>query len=145
MAACAAGLLALFPTWAGAATTERINVSSGGVEAEGRIGSLEGLGTAISADGRYVAFASYAYNLVAGDTNNAADVFRRDRLTGETIRVSVSSAEAQGNRGSGIGVDVSADGNLIVFGSKASNLVPRDTNRVADVFVRNGRPGRRRG
>ena len=137
MAACAAGLLALFPTWAGAATTERINVSSGGVEAEGRIGSLEGLGTAISADGRYVAFASYAYNLVAGDTNNTADVFRRDRLTGETIRVSVSSADAQGNRGSGIGVDVSADGNLIVFGSKASNLVPRDTNRVADVFVRN--------
>ena len=95
------------------------------------------MGTAISADGRYVAFASYAHDIVAGDTNNAADVFRRDRLNGETIRVSVSSAEAQRNRGDGIGVDVSADGNLIVFGSKASNLVPRDTNRVADVFVRN--------
>ena len=38
-------------------------------------------GPAISATGRFVAFRSLATNLVAGDTNDAADVFLRDRDT----------------------------------------------------------------
>ena len=126
-------LFALVPSWASAATTERISVSSAAAEADGD----SGIEAAVSADGRYVAFVSRAANLAPGDTNNAPDVFRRDRLTGETIRVSVSSVEGQGNRISGLGVDISADGNLVVFGSRASTLVPRDTNRVADVFLRN--------
>jgi Tol biopolymer transport system component len=91
---------------------------------------------AVSADGRFVVFVSRADNLVAGDTNGTWDVFRRDRSTGETIRVSVSSREAQGNRSSGSGVDVSADGRYVVFGSRATNLVRRDTNGTADVFLR---------
>ncbi len=52
---------------------------------------------AISADGRVVAFHSQASNLVEGDTNRAADVFVRDRLTGETARASVSTQGAQGS------------------------------------------------
>jgi len=128
----AAALLVVVPSWAAAATTERVSLSSAGIEGD----EESGIEAAVSADGRYVVFMSRASNLVPGDTNNAPDVFRRDRLTGETIRVSVSSAETQGNRISGLGIDISADGNVVVFGSRASNLVPRDTNRVADVFVR---------
>jgi len=47
----------------------------------------------ISDDGRYVAFASDVNNLVAGDTNNAYDIFVRDRTTGTTAQVSVNSSE----------------------------------------------------
>lgn len=49
----------------------------------------------IGADGRYVVFASPASNLVNGDSNNAADIFRHDTMTGETVRVSVRSGGAQ--------------------------------------------------
>src|SRR6188508_1225456 len=58
-------------------TTERVSVSSNGAQADSSSGHA-----AISADGRWVAFYSYATNLVAGDTNGYADVFVRDRLTG---------------------------------------------------------------
>ena len=51
----------------------------------------------ISADGRFVAFVSYADNLVSGDTNNSNDIFVHDRKTGATERVSVDSAGNQGN------------------------------------------------
>jgi Tol biopolymer transport system component len=49
----------------------------------------------ISADGRYVAFRSWASNLVVGDTNGAWDVFVHDRHTGETFLISVPSEGAQ--------------------------------------------------
>lgn len=51
----------------------------------------------VSSDGRYVVFQSEASNLVAGDTNGATDVFRFDRQTGRTVRVSVTSTGAQAN------------------------------------------------
>jgi len=66
-------------------TTERINVSAGGGEASG----ASWLG-AVSPDGRYVAFDSNAPDLIAGDTNNAWDIFVRDRVADETYRVSVA-------------------------------------------------------
>src|SRR5205823_7255077 len=89
-----AGALALLatPARASAGTTERVSVDSAGNEGNGGSG-----GTAISADGRFVAFSSYATNLVAGDTNGVADVFVHDRQTGTTERVSVDSAGTQGN------------------------------------------------
>jgi Tol biopolymer transport system component len=70
--------------------TERVSVSSAGVQADGD--SL--VSPAISADGRFVAFYSSATNLVPGDTNAQADVFVGDRQLGTTERVSVSSAGA---------------------------------------------------
>jgi Tol biopolymer transport system component len=102
---------------------------------------------AVSADGRYVVFASAASNLVRGDTNGRVDVFVRDRGRGVTRRVSVSSHERQGNRDSGrTGSDavpvISADGRYVAFVSKASNLVKGDTNGVQDVFVRDQATGR---
>ena len=51
----------------------------------------------ISADGRYVAFASEASNLASGDTNKVSDVFVRDRQTNITSRVSVGKSGVQGN------------------------------------------------
>ncbi len=53
------------------ATTTRVSVDSAGAE-----GSSNSFDPSISGDGRYVAFASRAGNLVAGDTNGSDDVFR---------------------------------------------------------------------
>ena len=71
----------------------------------------------ISADGRFVAFASYASNLVAGDTNGTDDVFVRDRKQGTTELVSVSSAGEQANAGTYRAPDpsISADGRFVAF------------------------------
>jgi Tol biopolymer transport system component len=92
-------------------------------------------GPSISADGRYVAFWSYAPNLVAGDTNARADVFLWDRVNLGVVRVSVSSGGTQGNGHSRF-PSISHDGHAIAFESDASNLVPGDNNNLTDVFVR---------
>jgi Tol biopolymer transport system component len=89
----------------------------------------------ISADGRYVAFASQATNLVPGDTNGFNDIFVRDLQTGTNTRVSVSSAGEQSNSVSH-GPAISADGRYVAFYGGGSNLVPGDTNGTWDVFVR---------
>ncbi|MDQ1655738.1 MAG: hypothetical protein QOD41_821, partial [Cryptosporangiaceae bacterium] len=93
----------------------------------------------MSADGRYVAFTSAAANLVDGDTNGQDDVFVRDVVAGTTTRVSVASSGGQGTSPSVCLCDpapsISADGRTVAFVSEFDNLVPGDTNRVADVFV----------
>lgn len=87
----------------------------------------------LSADGRFVFFHSAASNLVAGDTNNAIDVFARDMATGETHLVSVGENGEQGN-GRSLRANISDDGRVVVFESLASNLVPHDHNGDADLF-----------
>jgi uncharacterized membrane protein len=116
-------------------TTTRVSVDSAGTQ--GNYGSS---GCAISADGRYVAFFSTANNLVAGDTNNANDVFVHDRQDGTTTRVSVDSSGVQGN-GSSESPAISADGRFVTFYSDASNLVTGDTNGTWDVFLRDRQSG----
>jgi Tol biopolymer transport system component len=91
--------------------------------------------SSISDDGRYVAFRSYATNLVAGDTNKVSDAFVRDRALGRTIRLSVSSAGKQGYQPT-FRPFLSASGEVAVFRSDSASLVPGDTNGVRDVFVR---------
>ena len=113
-----------------AATTQRVNLGPGGAQA-----NAASFLNAISPDGRYVIFTSTASNLVAGDTNGVADVFLRDRRTGVTERVSLRNGGGQGNGASRRGY-VSGDGRYVVFTSTASNLVAGDTNRVADVYLR---------
>jgi Tol biopolymer transport system component len=91
----------------------------------------------ISATGRYVAFTSYASNLVAGDTNQSPDVFVRDRRTGTSSRVSVSSTEAQGN-GSSDDTAISADGRYVAC-SWRYDVAPSASRRcriAATVFGR---------
>jgi Tol biopolymer transport system component len=89
----------------------------------------------ITADGRYVAFASQANDLVANDTNALADVFRRDNLASSTIRLSVDTFFAQANNVSS-NPSISEDGNKIAFQSLATNLISGDTNGRDDIFVR---------
>jgi MYXO-CTERM domain-containing protein len=95
---------------------------------------------AVSGDGRFVAFAG-GPNFVAGDTNNAFDIFVRDRQLGTTERASVSSTGEQGvSPGFPISGDardpaISADGSTVVFRGEANNLVPFDS-QYTDVFAR---------
>lgn len=116
-----------------AGTTERISVSSS--ERQGNGVSSQG---AVSANGRYVAFRSDATNLVPGDTNGEPDVFVRDRVAGTTQRVSVSSAETQGNDFSQ-DPDISGNGRFVAFDAKASNW-PRSTGAVL-TYVRDRTAG----
>src|SRR5262245_15217663 len=58
------------------------------------------INSAISADGRYVAFSSEASNLITGDTNGFSDIFVRDLVAGKTTRVGVADNGSQGNNGS---------------------------------------------
>jgi Tol biopolymer transport system component len=118
-----------------AGTTDRVSMSSTGIAGNG-----DSSFPSISATGRYVAFMSYASNLVPSDTNGALDVFVRDRQNQTTQRVSVDSGGTQGNDIS-LYPSISADGRYVAFMSHATNLVPGDTNGVADVFVRDLQSG----
>jgi Tol biopolymer transport system component len=134
--------------------TERVSVASNGTEGLGSelpsFPNIQSVNPAISANGRYVAFVSWATNLVSGDTNAAPDVFVHDTVTRATTRVSVSSTGAQATvsptelRGSAtdLMVSLSADGRYDAFTSYAANLVADDTNAAADVFVHDNHTGR---
>jgi len=90
-----------------------------------------------SADGRYVLFDSDATDLPGGGLNGrAVDVFRKDMTTGDVVLVSQGRDGPGANRGS-TADSISADGNVVVFTSNASNLVLGDTDGTADVFARN--------
>lgn len=107
----------------------RVSTNSAGAESSGI--SME---ARISADGRYVAFLSEASNLVAGDTNGVWDVFRKDLLTGETLRLSTSATGVQALPGqwSGWGMEISADGRMVILGT-AGSLIPGDANNAIDI------------
>ncbi|CUH76283.1 putative Ig domain-containing protein [Tropicibacter naphthalenivorans] len=110
-------------------TTTLINVGN-----DGALANDSSFGLALSDDGRFVAFRSFASNLVAGDTNAVSDVFVRDLVENTTVRVSVASDGTQGDAPSYEPV-LSADGRFVAFTSRASNLVEGDTNGFTDVFV----------
>ncbi|MCW6008771.1 hypothetical protein K1W54_30140 [Micromonospora sp. CPCC 205371] len=95
---------------------------------------------AVSADGRYITFESFASNLVPGDTNQAADVFVRDVRTGTTSRVSLTSAGGQINGSSGA-PSISADGRWVAFTPSGTNVVPGAPTRAGNAFVRDQVPG----
>jgi Tol biopolymer transport system component len=120
--------------------TVRISVSSEGVQ-----GNDSSSGPAISADGRFIAFWSWASNLVPGDDNAAPDVFVRDRDADQdgvfdepgavtTVLISRSTAGALGNAASA-GQSISADGRFVAFESRAWNLVPGDTNQCQGITM----------
>ena len=124
---------------------ELISVNSAGVQGNQASGvgagfvTPSGARTAVTPDARFVAFMSFADDLVPGDTNLSADVFVRDRLAGTTERVSVTSRGREGNGHSGISserVDLSDDGRFVAFDSEATNLVRNDDNARAEVLVR---------
>lgn len=89
----------------------------------------------ISADGRYVAFATPASTLVTNDTNGVSDIFLYDAADGAVTRVT-STPTGEQTDGHSVFPNISADGRLLAFASDASNLVPGDVGGVRDVFVR---------
>jgi len=115
--------------------TTRVSVASDGTQGDGGSEAFS-----ISADGRYVAFLSWASNLVPGDTNTTGDIFVHDRETGQTTRVSVASDGTEGDGHSGY-PSISADGRYVAFESYATNLVPDDTNANDDIFVHDRETG----
>jgi Tol biopolymer transport system component len=108
--------------------TTRVSVASNGSQGDEESGA-----PSISADGRFVAFASAADNLAPGG-RSGMDVFVRDRQTGRTSRVSVRTDGRGGNHLSYF-PSISGDGRCVAFNSLATNLVPNDTNGCDDIFV----------
>jgi probable HAF family extracellular repeat protein len=100
----------------------------------GAIGDHGAESPSLSANGRYVAFASESTNLIPNDRNNRTDVFVRDLLRRRTRRVDVTSAGSGVARG-GWCPAISADGKSVVFLSDAANLTQGDTPNTVDVFV----------
>lgn len=134
-AAAAASLgAAAQPAGAAVATVERVNVATDGTPGYGYSPLKPGRKTAISDDGRFVAFASQADGLVPEELSASDNVFLRDRLLRTTTLVSRASDGTPGNRLS-INVEISRDGRYVMFASDATNLVPGDTNGVTDTFL----------
>jgi Tol biopolymer transport system component len=105
-----------------AGTTQIASIDSGGAEANNTTEFCD-----ISADGRFVSFASYADNLVLGDAfNGMRDIFVRDRLLGTTIRISTGPGGVDGNSTCAKST-ISGDGSYVAFESSSSNLVPGGT------------------
>jgi hypothetical protein len=117
--------------------TTRVSVASDGTQ-----GNADSHFPSLSANGRYVAFDSFANNLVSGDNNGLVDTFVHDRATGQTTLVSVASDGTQGNDHSSGHVSISANGRYVAFQSFASNLVSGDTNNTLDVFVHDRETGK---
>ncbi len=116
--------------------TTRISVSSSGEQGNGgancdcRVYKFPG----VSEDGRIITFHSSSSNLVDDDTNGKFDIFRHDRDTGETVRISLSTAGVQADADCWIR-DMSLDGRFTVWHSASTTLSPNDTNGVRDVFI----------
>ncbi len=97
-------------------TTTRASVASDGTQ-----GNRPSIAPAISADGRFVAFASGATNL-ASPCSSAGGIFVRDRLAATATCISVGSDGTPGNNG-GAEPALSANGRFVAFTSNSTNLV----------------------
>ena len=107
-----------------------ISSSSSGVPGNGQSTDFR-----VSDNGRYLVFTSSADNLVAGDNNLAADIFRKDLLTGEILLVTTDINGGQGNSHSQHPA-ISADGRYVAFLSISDNLVPGGDNGFYDVYLK---------
>jgi len=91
----------------------------------------------ISADGRYVAFHSFASDLVATDSNDDSDVFRRDMQSESTELISINATGTDSSDRTSQHPVMSPDGRFIAFESDGKNITsPPDTGTSVDVFVR---------
>ena len=123
--------------WLGNSFVKALVLAS--VDSSGIIGNSSSKNASFSADGRYVAFWSFADNLVPADTNDRSDVFVHDRRTGNTERVSVDSSSNEGD-GNSQNASISADGRYVAFESFANNLESPGNGRL-DVFVHDRQTG----
>jgi len=116
-------------------TTVRVSINSEGLQS-----NLDSDAASISADGTFIAFDSWASNLVSDDTNGERDIFVHDLEKATTIRVSIDSA---GQQVAAYSEDpsISADGRYVAFMSKGETLIAGDTNGRPDIFVRDLKKG----
>jgi Tol biopolymer transport system component len=115
----------------GNVTTTRISKGYDGSEANN-----DSWEVSISYDGRFIAYSSFADNLVTNDLNAARDVFLYDRVNDVTTLISVANVTGNQGQGNSDHPFVSGDGRFVAFRSVAPNLVSGDTNDVADIFIR---------
>ena len=113
-------------------TTELVSVGM-----DGSVGNFFSFQSALSQDGRFIAFASFAGNLTDGPNGDGADVFVRDMQEGTTELVSIGLNGEPADFPDSFAPSISADGNIVAFDSDATNIVENDTNFAADSFVRN--------
>jgi hypothetical protein len=111
------------------------------VAKSGAVSAGGGFAPSISADGRFVAFASAGSDLVDGDTNGLVDVFLRDMNSGTTAMVSASQTGAPADLGAlannvASKREISDDGRYVAFTSSANNLVPTPNNGKSQVYVK---------
>lgn len=104
------------------------------LDSEGGSSDGASYGASISQDGRYVSFLSNATELIEDDTNGFGDIFVSDMTEGTMQRVSLAYDGSESNLHSE-NPDISGDGRYTAFMSRATNLVPSDTNRCTDSFV----------
>ncbi len=117
-------------------TTELVSAHDPALPSETANGPTTLTPYSVSSDGRFVAFASEADNLVPNDTNGCRDVFLRDLLLGTTTLLS-GGTNSMGGDGTATEPALSPDGRYVAFTSSSDNLVPGDTNKTQDVFLRN--------
>jgi Tol biopolymer transport system component len=141
------GLWDIFVLDFGTDTMQRVSVTAtGGERNQGVESASRVVVPAISGNGRYVAYATTASNLVAGDTNGLQDVFVVDTQAGTVTRASVSGAGAQADGDAPIGqgerLGLSYDGTWVTFTSTASNLgAATTTTGIGNVFLHNTQTG----
>jgi Tol biopolymer transport system component len=117
-------------------STTLVSRANGATGAKANVG-FQSQGLAISADGRYVAFDSWADNLSPDDSDTGPDVYVRDLQANTTTLVS-RAAGAVGAKADGGGTEpsISADGRYVAFSTNSTNLNPADTDDNQDVYVR---------
>lgn len=119
-----------------AGTTTLVSATAGGAPGN----SFGSFNPSISADGRFVAFASFASDLVNNvniTPGYGENVFVRDLQANSTVLASVNSAGTDGGDGASDAPVISADGRVVVFQSTAPNLSNiSDGNGMSDVFAR---------
>jgi hypothetical protein len=114
--------------------TEREDVAP-----DGAVGNADSCtGAAISADGRFVAFGSDATSIVSG--TSGMQIYLRDRKSSQATLISTATDGSVGN-GYSQEAAISADGRVVAFVSSATNLVPQNTNGLAEAFVHDNETG----
>jgi TolB protein len=119
----------------GVTTATGITLASGTSDGGAGNARSEDVWQSVTANGRYVVINSRATNMVPGVADHRAHLYVRDLETGKTTIADVSDAGVPGN-GDSFGGTISANGRYVAFTSAATNLVPGDTGKYFDVFVR---------
>ena len=126
----------------------RYNVATGRIKVAskshtGELPSNWSINANISSDGRYISYTSAAHDIVRGDHNKVADVFRYDAVADTTIKVSQTLTGGETNKSSNSGWQggISGDGRYVVYTAAATNMGPIDTNNDSDAYIYDAQTG----